>query len=380
MYYITVKLPPFTHQMTLEELFFGTYKQVHISTSDANTRTYAVDYISNRFRNRIDVPHLLYVLKNFNDSTEELRKEDRHKLYREFSIPKKSGGLRKIAAPNDELMLALRRLKEIFEVEFGALYHTAAFAYIKHRSTVDCIKRHQQNESKWFAKFDLSNFFGSTTIEYVMKMLGMVFPFCLLTSTEEGYKELYKAVELAFLDGGLPQGTPISPLITNIIMIPVDYYLSNTLRDYDKKNFIYTRYADDFQISCKYDFNFRDIENLIKTSLNDFGAPFNINEKKSRYGSSAGKNYNLGIMLNSKNEMTIGHKKKKAFEAMLFNYAKDKCNNIKWSLEDIQTLEGLRNYYTMIEGETINRIIKHLSNKTEIDIIDSIRKDLKGVF
>lgn len=40
------------------------------------------------------------------------------------------------------------------------------------------------------------------------------------------------------------------------MMIPVDFKLSNTLRNFEKQSFIYTRYADDFIISSKYDLMF----------------------------------------------------------------------------------------------------------------------------
>ena len=37
------------------------------------------------------------------------------------------------------------------------------------------------------------------------------------------------ALELAFMDGVLPQGTPASPLITTIMMIPIDFCLNRKL-------------------------------------------------------------------------------------------------------------------------------------------------------
>ena len=68
---------------------------------------------------------------------------------------------------------------------------------------------------------------------------------------EKGKAELTKALELGFLDGGLPQGTPLSPTVTNIMMIPVDFKVARELREHNHQRFVYTRYADDFQISSK---------------------------------------------------------------------------------------------------------------------------------
>lgn len=379
MFYITVKQPPMYHQMTLEEFLFGTNVSEQMLNSNlSNTKTYEFDRISNRFLDTIDVQELIQTLTVFNEQTKSLRDRPRHDLYREFHIPKKSGGLRKIDAPEPELMDALRRLKTIFEENFKALYHTSAFAYVKHRSTIDCIKRHQANESIWFGKYDLSNFFGSTTPEFVLHMFSMVFPFSEIMKDEVGKREFETAISLAFLDGGLPQGTPISPTITNIMMIPVDFKLANGFRDFNGQRFIYTRYADDFQVSSRYTFSFREVEKFISDTLHEFGAPFQINSSKTRYGSSAGSNWNLGIMLNKDNEITVGYKVKKQFQAMLSSYIMDKKNGVTWDKTDIQTMDGYRNYYRMVEGETIDKMVEHIGQKFGVNVVQMIKQDLRG--
>lgn len=393
MYYITTKLSPACHQMTLEEFLYGTYTPPLVNRSDDCTRTYEVDEISKRFRKRfeilgINVDGIIASLKKFNESCESLRNVDRHSLYYEFYIPKKSGGLRRIDAPCDELKVALRNLKTILENEVKLpMYHTSAFAYIKKRSVIECIQRHQGNESRWFAKFDLSNFFGSTTLDFTLKMFSMVYPLSAVMEREDGREELTEALELAFLDGGLPQGTPISPFITNVIMLPVDYKATKAFREFEfidkngelfKTNCVYTRYADDFLVSCKYTFPYRDAEAKIREILEEFGAPFAIKPDKTRYGSSSGSNWNLGIMLNGSNQMSIGYKNKKHFNAMINTYARDKKNGINWDLGDVQVLDGKRNWYRLIEQKGIDEIMKKYSIKYKFDVLQSIKDDLKG--
>ena len=378
MVYITVMQSPIYHQMTLEEFLFQNFQAPTIlNTNVSNTRTYAYETVSEHFTSRIDTDALIRKLVRFNEQTEALRAQERSTLYETFHIPKKSGGLRRIDAPKPELMNALRNLKTIFEEDFHALYHTSAFAYVKNRCTVDAVKRHQKNNSKWFGKLDLHDFFGSTTLDYVIKMFSMVFPFSEIVKFPNGEAELRKALDLAFLNGGLPQGTPLSPLITNVMMIPVDYKLANAFRDFDKQRFIYTRYADDFIISSKVDFDVHRVEKLMVDTLHEFGAPFTINESKTRYGSSAGRNWNLGVMLNKDNEITVGHKKKRQFQSMLYNYVTDKRKGISWPREDIQTMQGLHSYYRMVEPETIDAIVKHTNEKMETDVLRLIKDDLR---
>ena len=378
MVYITVMQSPIYHQMTLEEFLFQNFQAPTIlNTNVSNTRTYAYETVSEHFTSRIDTDALIRKLARFNEQTEALRTQERSTLYETFHIPKKSGGLRRIDAPKPELMNALRNLKTIFEEDFHALYHTSAFAYVKNRCTVDAVKRHQKNNSKLFGKLDLHDFFGSTTLDYVIKMFSMVFPFSEIVKFPNGEAELRKALDLAFLNGGLPQGTPLSPLITNVMMIPVDYKLANAFRDFDKQRFIYTRYADDFIISSKVDFDVHRVEKLVVDTLHEFGAPFTINESKTRYGSSAGRNWNLGVMLNKDNEITVGHKKKRQFQSMLYNYITDKRKGISWPREDVQTMQGLHSYYRMVEPETIDAIVKHTNEKMETDVLRLIKDDLR---
>lgn len=378
MVYITVKQAPFYHQMSLEEFLFQSFQVPLIANANiANTKTYEFESASAHFTSTVNVDGLISKLEQYNQSVAHLREKDRHSLYSSFPIPKKSGGLRKIDAPCPELMDALRRLKTLFEEDFHALYHTSAFAYVKKRCTVDAVKRHQQNNSKWFGKLDLHNFFGSTTLDFVMSMFSIVFPFSEVVKVPQGREALMAALEMAFLDGGLPQGTPISPLITNIMMIPVDFQLSKALRNFKKQRFVYTRYADDFIISSRYDFNIRDIEALICKTLEGFHAPFTINAAKTRYGSSAGSNWNLGVMLNKDNEITVGNKRKRQFQSMLYNYITDKRHGVEWSREDLMTLQGLYSYYRMVEEKPINAIVKHINDKMGVDVIRLIRGDLR---
>jgi len=378
MIYITVKQSPIYHQMTIEELLMQDFTApAVINPNLTNTKTYEVEYVSERFMRRLDVDMLIAKLVQFNQSVESLRQQKRSDLYETFYIPKKSGGLRRIDAPKAELMDALRRLKTILEEDFHVLYHTSAFAYVKKRCTVDAVKRHQANNSKWFGKLDLHDFFGSTTLDFAMSMLSKIFPISEVVKVETGRNALQCALELAFLNGGLPQGTPISPLITNVMMIPVDFKLANTLREFEQQKFVYTRYADDFIISSKYDFDPAVIEKLLVDTLSEFHAPFTINSAKTRYGSSAGRNWNLGLVLNKDNEITIGRRNKEYLKAACNSYVKGKKNGVNWDLHDVAVLRGTITYYKMVEPEYMSKFIAWFNEKNSVNLIKMLRDEFR---
>lgn len=379
--YVTVMQPVMYRQMSLEEfLFSGESVSAVINSNETNTRTARYDVIPERIARLANVERLITALEEFNRQTSELRAVDKKTLYKTFYIPKKKGGLRRIDAPCDELMEALRRLKSIFETDFKALYHTSAFAYISHRCTLDAVKRHQANESKWFGKFDLHDFFGSTTMKFVLKQFSMVFPFSEVMKTQRGAKALGDAMSLAFLNGGLPQGTPISPIITNVMMIPIDFELSNGLRDFENNHFVYTRYADDFIISSRRHFNCKAVGKLIVDVLKKYDAPFTLNEAKTRYGSSTGTsaNWNLGVILTGDNRITIGMQKKRQFRAMLVSFVTSEKCGTPWPLEDVMVLDGYRNYYRMVEGDYIDDMVSRIGQKYNVNIPKMIKEKIRG--
>lgn len=378
-YYITVNREPRVYQLTFEDIMYGLDEsKLALQKDTRDTTTWKVDAINRRLIEKTDFNAMQAALRGFVERYQDLiAVEDKSTLYRSFKIPKRSGGLRQIDAPNDELKRALYDLKMIFEKKFYMSYHTAAFAYVHGRSTIDSVKRHQQNKSRWFLKTDMRHFFPSTSPEFLMKMLCMTFPFCAFVQDDWGNRKLLKkALSLCFLNGGLPQGTPTSPMLTNALMIPIDHAISKMCHEY-QPHLCYTRYADDILISSEYSFKWTDVQNKLIAILNSFEAPFSLHPDKTRYGSSAGRNWNLGVMLNAENKITIGHEKKKVFKAMVFQFMTDDAKGVAWGLEDVQHFLGLISYYRMVEKESIDAILATYSAKFNKDVEATAKALLK---
>lgn len=368
MPYITVFQSPIFHQLTFEDIMSGKLEGHMIRSNETNTRTYWSDY---RLPNALPadkMANVIWKLEVFVDHHRDLYEADRQSLYDKFFIPKKSGGLREINAPKPPLMAALNELRCILENDLHALYHTAAFAYIPGRCTVDAVKKHQQNNSRWFLKVDFHDFFGSTTKEFTLRTLARISPFNLLMEVAPVKELLSKAIDLCFLNGGLPQGTPISPMLTNLLMIPIDYDLTRKLRDFDGKQLVYTRYADDMLISGFQSFDYRAVQQLIREVIASHGAPYTFKEEKTRYGSRAGSNWNLGVMLNKDNKITVGHRNKKHFRAMLNSFILDTQHGTQWEQSDVMSMNGLLSYYRMIERDYFDALIKSINAKMGVDV------------
>ena len=376
MTYITVKQHREPKQIKWEDVLFDAVAIEDLEPKPydkTGTLTRVYDKVDQRYMDKINLASMIQKLVKFNTDNEELFKKNREELYRHFTIPKKTGGLRPIDAPVDELQEQLGRLSNILTESFGLLYHTSAFAYIKDRCTVDCVRRHKLNESNWFLKTDFSGFFPNTNLDFTMKMLSMVFPTSEICKNEYGREQLRKALSLGFLNDSLPQGTKLSPALTNIIMIPIDHALFNTLA---KRKIVYTRYADDMFISAQEKFPYKEIVQVIRNTLTEFGAPYVLKDEKTHFGSRKGHNFCLGLCLNADNNITTGYKTKKYFKAAMTNFILDMKNKKPWPIEDVMTLRGKMSYYEMVEPEYFREITNRMNAKWNVNIRDMFAKAL----
>ena len=378
MYYITTMQHRKPRQLSWEDVIMDKIPMSDFANDKSNstatiTRKYKV--IDEEVLRKINVESMIRWLKKFNEENAEFFNVDRESLYSTFRIPKQTGGFRRIDAPCEELQDALRKLARFISNDCGVLYHTSAFAYIKERSIMDCLKKHQKQESLWYLKTDFSGFFPNTTLDFTMKMLAMIFPLSEICKREDGYAELKKAISLGFLNGGLPQGTVLSPMLTNVFMIPIDHKLFGELT---ARKLVYTRYADDIYISGQEKFPYKDIVGLITDTLKEFEAPWIIKKEKTRFGNRKGRNWNLGLMINKDNEITVGYKKKLWFKAALCSFILDTKNKKYWDIGDVQHLRGQLSYYTMIEKDYFDKIIRQQNKKWKVNVRDMFKAYLNG--
>lgn len=390
MVYITYAAPERYRQMTFEEMMRGNdfpIESLKMGGKGA-THTVVTDKVPRRIMNVTDIFKMISDLRAFNSKHKELFMVPRESLYNHFEIPKKTGGLRPIDAPVPELKKALSELKDILSGFMFADHHTCAFAYVNQRSVYEVAAKHQRFKSWWFASFDFHGFFPSTTLEFVLSQLKVIYPFNLILENNVGAAELQTALSLCFLNGGLPQGTPISPFITNLMMIPFDHQMARMLNKFEsgKKNangnpitdrLCYTRYADDIDISCKVIFNYKKVQREIIALLKKLNAPFTLNESKTKFNSRAGRNWILGVMLNKDNNITIGYRKNKIFKSTIDAYCRDRKAGKKWSYEDLQKLRGNISWYKSVEKDTVESILRKYGDKYGMDVVGCISEDLR---
>lgn len=300
--------------------------------------------------------------------------ETMQEYYSTFKIPKKTGGFREINAPCDQLKAIQQQIATLLTYRVGLIPHNSAYAYVSERSHIDALKNHQENDSHWFLKLDIKDFFPSCTEELVLQQLCKLYP---ITIWEQDTITLLKQlIHLCCLNGALPQGSPASPLLSNLIFIEYDVKIQNYLIE-DTGNtlhFVYTRYADDICISAKSSFRWHIILDNVQDIL---GENFKIKPEKTRYGSSAGRNWNLGLMLNKDNNITTGAVNKRKLKAMLCNFILAEKENKPYTKPEIQQLLGIVNYAKQVEPEYIEFLLNKYSTKYNLNINNQIHHRLK---
>jgi RNA-directed DNA polymerase len=153
--------------------------------------------------------------------------------YREFFIPKRSGGKRRILAPDNELKALQRRILRRLLARLRS--HPAAMGFERGRSIVTNALAHQRQAI--VMSLDVKDFFTSTTARRVhryFRRIGWNRPAAKLL------------VRLCTHGDGLPQGAPTSPRLSNLMDYRLDARLAGMAT---RLGAIYTRYADDVTFS-----------------------------------------------------------------------------------------------------------------------------------
>ena len=361
--YLTFLINSAKRQLTWEDILKNPFLTAETAavTRKKITKEIPLDYankLAAQRISRITIPWATVKLPDDFDTSEH---------YRHFQIPKKSNPhkMRQIDAPDELLSITQTTYKTIIEDMLQVLPHKAAHAYVKNRSTITAMETHQKNQSNWYLQIDLKDFFNSITGTWLKYMLLRVFPFPYI-----GDENLDDLIRAALLNGTLPQGSHLSPLLTNLAMVPIDHELTEKLNNYKGHHYVYTRYADDITISCKEKFDPEEIMQIIRGIFRKWNVPFRVNNEKTRFGSKAGRNYHLGIIVNKDNQLSVGHEKNQKFRAMIFNF----CTiGDEWEKHDVQKMLGLISYYKAIEPDFVNKVIRKYNEKFNIDIMSKAK-------
>lgn len=325
-------------------------------------------------KSRYDLARLLNIEVQF--LTRVLYEKPYRNRYRTFEIPKKNGGKRVITAPDKKLAEIQSRLAkvlyncraEIAKTEASTV--ASSYGFEKNRSALHNARKHIGR--RYVFNFDLKDFFPSIHI-------GRVKGFLIKDRNFELNEDIALLIsQIACHEGRLPQGSPLSPIISNMVAQVLD----RRLRKFGNiERCSYSRYADDITFSTNMkDFSdriaeFQDkkwkVAQPLEKLINKSG--YKINHSKTRMQQSHQRQIVTGLTVNSKPLPNIDYRKQtRAMCHSLFNKGKYSIDSnefdISVSPKNIRPIKGRISYVAHTaqqskEDDTVELSVERLQRR-----------------
>lgn len=215
---------------------------------------------------------------------------NQEKHYTSHTIKKANGKERKLNVPNEYLKYIQRQILE--KILYTIPVSQYATAYYKGKSLSDNAKVHIGKQK--ILKLDISRFFDSIDYEMVhavFRRLDISNPAVTLLSN------------ICTLNSVLPQGSPTSPHIANLVMNHFDERVGAWCTN---RGISYTRYCDDMTFSGEFDEHA--VIGYVNNMLTKQGLELNCN--KSRCVQNSQQQVVTGVVVNEKAQISSEKRRK----------------------------------------------------------------------
>jgi RNA-directed DNA polymerase len=185
-------------------------------------------------------------------------------------IPKPGGGVRKLGIPTVVDRLIQQAISQVLLPIFDPTFSESSFGFRPGRRAHDAVRqahRYQQEGRQWVVDLDLKQFFDEVDHDVLMARLGR-------KVKDKRLKRLINAYLKAGVmvgdhreptEKGTPQGGPLSPLLSNILLNDLD-------KELERRGHRFCRYADDVNIYVRSqragDRAMRSLTRYVETNLN----------------------------------------------------------------------------------------------------------------
>ncbi|MEQ8710864.1 MAG: retron St85 family RNA-directed DNA polymerase [Rhodospirillales bacterium] len=281
--------------------------------------------------------------------------------YKEYRIPKRTGGDRLIEHPSRELKAIQRWIVQSVVSRF--IIHESATAYRKGSGIRINAERHRT--TKYTNRYDFVNFFPS------FKQMGIEKFF------EDQSRKLGMGLSADDIDfvgkivcrkGRLTIGAPSSPAITNAMMFEFDKKMHDSCIE---DNLVYTRYADDVFVSSHEKCALYGIERkIIKYKSNIGYLKLRVNHEKTAYLSKKYVRKVSGVIVTSDHKLSIGRDRKREIKSLIYLWVNGKLDE-----DRLHYMRGLVAFARDIEPEFELRIRNKYGNNVIDELLRSSNLD-----
>lgn len=162
-------------------------------------------------------------------------------------IPKAGGGQRGLGIPNVADRVVMEAIRQVLEPAFELTFHPSSHGFRPGRSCHTAIAeagRHLQDGYEWVVDIDLEKFFDRVNHQRLMARLAPRVSdrrLLVLIGRLLRAKVVLPDGVVIGTDEGVPQGSPLSPLLSNIVLDELD-------RELARRGHRFVRYADDANV------------------------------------------------------------------------------------------------------------------------------------
>lgn len=165
---------------------------------------------------------------------------------RRVSIPKPDGGERLLGIPTVQDRLIQQAINQVLMEEYDPKFSDHSYGFRPERSAHDAIRKAKgyiESGKKWVVDMDLEKFFDRVNHDRLMSRLKQDISDKRLLKLINSYLKAGVLVNgvVVETEEGTPQGGPLSPLLSNIVLDELD-------RELEKRGHSFVRYADDCNI------------------------------------------------------------------------------------------------------------------------------------
>lgn len=165
---------------------------------------------------------------------------------RRVEIPKPNGGVRLIGIPTVQDRLIQQAMHQILSLEYEPRFSDHSYGFRPRRSAHDAVKAaqgHIEAGYRWAVDIDLAKFFDTVNHDRLMARMKVEIADKRVLRLVNDYLKSGVMVNGVVMETeeGTPQGGPLSPLLSNIVLDELD-------RELEKRGHRFVRYADDCNI------------------------------------------------------------------------------------------------------------------------------------
>lgn len=264
------------------------------------------------------------------------------------AIPKASGGKRMLGIPTVVDRLIQQAIHQVLEPIFEPLFSESSYGFRPKRSAhmaLRAARHHVDSGRVWVVDIDLAKYFDQVNHDILMSRLARHIEDKRLLLLIRRYLQAGMMREGVVIEreAGTPQGGPLSPLLSNIMLNELD-------KELEKRGHSFCRYADDCNIYVYSEAAghrvMSGVKQFLKTRLK-----LSVNEEKSAV-SKVYKRQFLGYRIGSgaKLYMSLGSLKRMKDKVRVLT-SRNRGRSLECIIHELnQYLPGWFNYFKLAEG------------------------------